>query len=574
MREYQSRTIRALIKKRSLPVLSAVNDHMAGLSAGDKFIAGALGFLVVAFSLAGTYTLTRTFLVEVPSYGGTLTEGVLGSPRFVNPLLALSDADRDLATLVYAGLMGVGQDGALEPVLAESYEVSEDGETYTFVLRENIRFHDGSPVTADDVVFTVERAQDPGLKSPELANWSNIRAQAVDARTVQFTLPKAYAPFLEDATLGILPAKLWRNITNEEFPFSPLMTEPVGAGPFKVTSVERSRNGIIEQYALKAFDRYALGRPYLDSIRFEFFAQETDLYEAYERGRIESGYGIIADGALRVPYARVFGVFFNLSQNPLFARSEVREALSIALDRTKIVDEALGGYGTPVDGPVPPGSGIDVNVAPIPSEERLANARAALENEGWSFDEAEGVWEHGKEGLSLTLTLKTSNVPELKAVASAVQVEWQAFGVPTTLEFYEPGDLTSSVIRPRRFDALLFGMVVGRDHDLYAFWESSQRNDPGLNVAMYANRSVDELLEETRSQSNRSLATEDLAKLDELISADYPAAFLYAPDFLYALPKGLRGVAISQIGSPSDRFANAAKWYRTTEAVWPFLTSE
>ena len=155
-----------------------------------------------------------------------------------------------------------------------------------------------------------------------------------------------------------------------------------------------------------------------------------------------------------------------------------------------------------------------------------------------------------------------------------MQAEWQAFGVPTTLEFYEPGDLTSSVIRPRRFDALLFGMVVGRDHDLFAFWESSQRNDPGLNIAMYANRSVDELLEKARGESDRAMLAEDLGELNALIAADYPAAFLYAPDFLYALPDDLKGVTVSQIGSPSDRFANAAKWYRATEAVWPFFASE
>jgi len=574
MRERLSRLFHILGTRRNIPLLSGVSDYVRTLPPSDKFIASVLGALVIVASLISAYALESTMLVAVPSYGGNLTEGVLGSPRFVNPLLALSDADRDLTALTYAGLMGVGDDGQLVPVLAESYSVSEDGQTYTFIIRDTAKFHDGSPVTADDVVFTVEKAQDPGLKSPELPNWSNIRAEALDARTVAFILPKAYAPFLEDATLGILPARLWKGLTNEEFPFSPLMQEPVGAGPFKVSGIERSRNGMIEQYRLKAFGDFAPGRPFLDSITFEFFAQEADLIEAYERGRVESAHGIPSEEALRVPYARVFGVFWNAGQNPMFARSEVRKALSLVLDRTGVVNDVLGGYATPVTGPVPPGSGINVAVPETIPEERAVAARATLEGSGWAFDATTNRWKHAKEGLELAVTLKTSNVPELKAVAQAAKEDWEAFGVPVSLEFYEPGDLTSTVIRPRRYEALLFGMVVGRDHDLFAFWESSQRNDPGLNVSMYANRQADELLESIREERDPESALESLTELNGIIAADYPAAFIYAPDFLYALPEEMNGVHISQIASPSDRFANVARWYRQSERVWPVFAKD
>jgi len=165
-------------------------------------------------------------------------------------------------------------------------------------------------------------------------------------------------------------------------------------------------------------------------------------------------------------------------------------------------------------------------------------------------------------------------VSELKAVAQATKEDWEAFGVPTALELFEPGDLTSSVIRPRRYEALLFGMVVGRDHDLFAFWGSSERNDPGLNVSMYANRTVDELLESVREESDQHVVLENLAKLNETIAKDFPAVFLYAPDFLYGLPKNVQGVTISQIASPSDRFANIAHWHKETERVWPFFVKD
>ena len=224
------------------PPFRALSRRIDGLKPGDRLIAYVLGLFVLVSGLAGLYAIERSFLIEQPANGGSLTEGVIGSPRFVNPLLALSDTDRDLARLTYAGLMGIAENGELIPVLAENYTISEDGKTYIFTLRENAEFSDGRPVTAEDVVFTVQKAQDPGLKSPELANWANVRAEVIDARTVSFTLPKAYAPFLEDATLGILPAHLWRNIPNEQFPFSPRMERPVGAGPFKVTQNLR-KNG-------------------------------------------------------------------------------------------------------------------------------------------------------------------------------------------------------------------------------------------------------------------------------------------------------------------------------------------
>lgn len=545
--------------------------HIDRLSPGDKAIAGALGALVVVLGLFGIYALERAFLIEVPSQGGSLVEGALGSPRFINPLLALSDTDRDLVALTYAGLMGRAPDGTLIPVLAESYEISEDGKTYTFRLRENARFSDGSPVTAEDIAFTVRKAQDPGLKSPRLSDWANIHVETIDARTIQFTLPRAYGFFLEDTTMGILPARIWREVSNEEFPFSPYMTNPIGAGPFEPGNVKRDKDGVIEEYELRASDRYVLGRPYLDTIDFVFFAQEEDLARAYRSGRVESAYGVPDPDAIRAPYSRIFGVFFNHNQNPLFARAEVRRALSMGIDRTGISEEVLGGYATPIYGPVPPGSGIASFVPEREYDDPTAEATRILEASGWEYDGEARIWRHEGEGLELAITVKTSNVAELRAIAERISLDWERLGVPVSLEFYEPGDLAQNVIRPRRYEALLFGMVVGRDRDLFAFWHSSERNDPGLNIAMYTNSSVDDLLEDMRVVSDPAGVAEDLARIDELVAEDYPAAFTHAPDFLYAVPEDLYGIEFRQVASPSDRFQGAAEWYRHTEFVWPFL---
>lgn len=556
-------------RKPTFAFVTHILSHVKGLSPGDKVIVSMLALVLCVLILAGLYTLERRYLIEVPSRGGSLTEGVVGHPRFVNPLLALTDADRDLVQLTYAGLMGYDASGALVPVLAESFAVSEDGKEYTFVLREGAVFSDGTPVTSEDIVYTIEKAQDPGLKSPRLADVASIKVQALDAKTVRFSLPQAYAPFLEEMTLGIVPSAFWHSISNEEFPFSKSMINPVGAGPFKVAHITQDKTGLVERYELVSNEHYALGRPYLSHITFIYFNDEETLEEAYRRGRIESAHGIASKASIAVPYSRIFGVFFNQSKNPALAKIEVRKALSVAVDRTALVQDALGGYATPAYGPVPPSllPQEDVSVEVEGTEE----ARAILERNGWAYDAAELVWKHKKDALTLSVSLTTSNVPELKAVAEALKQDWEALGVKTSIEFFDPNDLVLSSIRKREYEALLFGMVVGRDKDFFAFWDSSQRSDPGLNVSLYANLAVDELLDEIREEQDQGEMSNKLSKLNSLIAADYPAVFTHSPTFLYAIPERLKGVVVKSIAAPSDRLGTVAFWYAHTEFIWPFL---
>jgi peptide/nickel transport system substrate-binding protein len=562
------------IPNKLYSLIPGVTAHFRALSPGDKLIVRLLALCVAVTSIVGVYALERSFLVRVPSYGGTLTEGVVGSPRFVNPLLAFSDEDRDLARLTYAGLLGRGtgeNTGTLVPVLAEEYRVSEDGKVYTFIIRDSAKFSDGTVVTAEDVLFTVKKAQDPTLKSPVLSNWAHVEVVAVDARTVQFTLPKPYALFLEDATLGILPAHIWRGVGNKEFPFAPYMSEPVGAGPFVVQEITRSNTGAITRYTLEANTRYVLGRPYLDSIDFRFFETKSDLQTALASGVVDSAYGIAGPGVLTSPYARVFGVFFNATEDPIYEDRAVRKALSVAIDRETLVSSLLGGYAHPSVGPIPYRK--DLPMLPLPnSATRVADAQKILTDDEWKFSETDGVWKKGT--LELRVTLNTSNVPELKMLAEAVQGDFQDIGVPVEIVLSDPNELATTVIRPRKFSALLFGEVIGNNPDLYAFWSTGERSNPGLNITNYSNKEVDTLLERVRTESDPVERTELLSKIQEEIANDYPAAFTHTPDFVYRVPTDVRGVELSSIASPSDRFNTVSSWYLQSELVWPFFAKK
>lgn len=558
----------------SIPVLDRANERIRSFSLGDRVLLSIIAILVGIASFSSLYRLEQSLLVEVPAYGGSLTEGAIGSPQFINPLLAISDADRDLSSLAYAGLMSLSGSGGLVPVLAESYTLSTDGKTYTFILRKEAKFSDGTPVTADDVVFTVRKAQNSNLKSPKYADWSGVDVKMIDQHTVRFTLAKPYAPFLGLTTLGILPARLWQNISNEEFPFSTLETNPVGAGPFKVASLSRDTSGLIKSVSFVENPHYVLGRPYLDSIRFNFYSRGEDLANALSNGTIESAYDVSTKGALTAPYARVFGVFWNPNEKQVYSRIEVRKALSLAIGRQKLIDTVLGGYATAIIGPVPPGESVEQ--APVPqSENPILAAAEVLQASGWTYDGSLHLWKNTAAKQTLEkITLRTSNVPELKNVASAVKEDWEKLGIQVDIELYEPGDLSQNVIRPRKYEALLYGIVIGRDQDLYAFWDSKERNDPGLNIASYANKTVDALLEDARSSVNQEMRSADLQKIEDIIAAEYPAAFIYAPNFTYAVPSDLKGVILPQIITPSDRFATAASWYKVTDAVWPFFVSD
>jgi peptide/nickel transport system substrate-binding protein len=550
----------------TIPPFSQYFNYTRRLSPSDRVIANVLGSLVLIACIVALLAFARSFMTAVPAYGGSLSEGIVGSPRFVNPLLATSDTDRDLVALTYAGLMGHNANGDLVPVLASGYQESVDGRVYTFTLRSNAAFSDGTPVTADDVVYTITKAQDPGLKSPALANWTNIRTEAVDAHTVRFTLPKPYAPFLEDVTLGILPAHIWKSVSDGGFPFSPRQTMPIGAGPFKVTKVVRAGDGSITSYNLAVFTGFAPGRAYLNGMRISFYADQTSLVTALRKGAVESGYGVATPHALRVPYSRVFGVFFNPAKVAVFAKPEVRKALSLAIDRQALVKDALGGYATPIAGPVPPSAGVPA--LPLPNSSlHLDDAKQALITAKWKFDTTSNTWKLGSTTLAVTLT--TSNVPELKAVAAQIQKDWQALGVPTTIELVDPTALTQNVIRPRAYGALLFGEVIGRTPDLFAFWSSSERTDPGLNIAGYGDKTTDALLQKLRIEQDSAATAQDLAMLNAKIASTYPAAFTHTPDFLYTIPSNLQGVRLSAVTSPSDRFDDVAHWYKNSELVWP-----
>lgn len=523
------------------------------------------------------------FLVEVPRPGGKLTEGAIGTPLFINPLLAISDVDKDLTRLVYSGLLRVGPDGRYLPDLAEKFELSEDGSRYTFTLKNNLYFHDGEPLESDDVAFTVNLAKDEAIKSPRRANWEGVTVETPDPKTVVFILRQPYAPFLENATLGILPKHLWKNIPANQFSFSTLNIEPVGSGPYQFAGAARNEDGAYLYHDFKAHKDFALGEPYINKIRIRYYGNEEEEVEAYRSGQIESAGSLSPSVAARIKekgarletanLPRVFGVFFNHNKAEIFANQAVRKALNLAVNRETIVKEVLAGFGQPLEGPIPRASAGFAPATPQTRdfEERLEEAKRILEEDGWKFDEETGVLtklQKKKQKMNLEFTLSTSNSRELKQAAELLRDNWARLGARVELKFFEIGDLNQNVIRPRDYQALLFGEILGRFSDPFAFWHSSQRLDPGLNIAFYTNSSVDKMLESARTTTDEKERLQKLAEFQTEIEKDIPAVFLYSPDLIYLAPRKVRGIELGMISDSSERLLNIHRWYIYTDKIW------
>lgn len=537
----------------------------------ENVLFGVFAILFVFTGISLTWRLNTYFMTEVPARGGAIKEGVIGIARFVNPVLAQTDVDRDLTSLIYAGLMR-NVNGVLVPDIAESYTVSDDGLVYDFKIKEKAFFHDGVRVTAEDVAFTIEKAQDNIIKSPRRALWNEVVTEVVNSREIKFTLKHPFAPFVFNTTLGILPKHLWKDISPESFVFSDLNSNPIGAGPYKLDSIDHDDRGLPTRYVLKSYSKYTLGRPYITTINFSFFPNETNLLEAYYEGVITSLHSINAGEAQKVNKShsniihtslpRTFAVFFNQNQNPALALPEVREALNIGTDKKALIDDVLKGYGVESNGPLPLHEGTST-VA------NIDKARDILTKAGW-VQNADGIFEKKTKSatIPLSFSLTTTNVSELKKAAELIKQQWEKIGASVTLKIYENGDLQQNIIRPRKYEALLFGEVVGHDLDLYAYWHSSQRNDPGLNIVLYANSKVDRLIEEMRATEDSVLHLEKAKEAEELIIDDTPAVFLYSPDLIYITSPKTKIPSLQNITTPTDRFGNIMKWYINTDHVW------
>lgn len=533
--------------------------------------------LIASFSII-LFKLNNQFLVSVPIDGGTLTEGIVGTPRFVNPVLANSDADKDLTKLIFSGLTKRDNTGKIVPDLAESFTISPDGLNYTFVLKNDLYFHDGSILTSKDVLYTIHQIQN--TDSPLRINWEGVTIEAIDERTVLFNLKKSYASFIENTTVGILPSYLWAGITESEFGYSSLNTKAVGSGPFQIKKVINDASGLPKTYELKPNKNYASGTARISKLILNFYSNNKDLITAYKKGDVDQisavspvfAQDLERSGSIvaQIPLTRVFGLYFNPNQSQIFTDKNVIKAFEKAINKKEILEKVLLGYGKEIDSGIPQNlTGSEIQTTYNPSE-----AIAILTKDGWVKGE-DGIMVKSKDkktSLKLSFSITTGDAPELSVAAKMIKEDLEKIGASVDVKIYETGTLNQEIIKNRNYDAIFFGQIINRESDLYAFWHSSQRKDPGLNIASYTNPDVDKLLEASLVSTDDTIRSDKFKSIDKIMRSDSNAIFIYSPNFIYITKKSLTMPMQSYITSSYDRFSSINEWYTRTDKVWKIFT--
>ncbi len=549
-------------------------------SATEKMIFAILSGIMVLTAFFMLFGVNNRFSVEIPKKGGALTEGIVGTPRFINPVLAITDADKDVTALVYAGLVKATAQGEYENLLAKSVDVSDDGKTYFVHLKEGLIFHDNKPLTADDVIYTIEKIKDPMIKSPKRANWEGVSIEKIDNLSINFHLKQPYAPFLENLTIGILPKHIWSKVVPDEFQWSSLNLEAIGAGPYIVNSVSRDSGGIPSEISLKAFNEYVKGEPFITNIKVLFYNNENKAVSSLISGEIDSLGGIAPENAetlskrgfniVSPTLPRIFALFFNQNHNKILADKNVRKALSLVAPREQIVSESLKNFGAPIYGPI-----LNVSSKNIVSGDGLKEAGEILDKAGYKIASSTNGFRvkttgKGKTAVStpLKFSIATADTSDLVSAANILKNTYEKLGVEVSVEVFEAGDLQQNIIRERKYDSLLFGEVIGREMDLFPFWHSSERFDPGLNVALYANSKADKLLDSLRKIADNTKQQETLSLLIKEFDSDIPATFLYAPKYVYAISKRVKRVELKTVNNGSERFLDISDWFIETDSVW------
>lgn len=527
-----------------------------------------VALLAITSLLAGITYTTTTAVDVVPAPGGVYSEGLVGRSGVLNPLLTTADqCETDILALVFRGLTRRDENGHIAPDLAEKWSISADGKTYTFALRAGATWHDGVPVTADDVVYTVKAAQSG--EAPVVpwlgALWQGVEPRRIDDRTVALTLPSPYAPFLQYTTLGLLPAHVLAG--GDEAAQEKFDTQPIGAGPYRVVDMAPSHVVLESVYDAR------LPAPMIPRLEFRCYKTQSGALQALQAGAVLAVADLSPVNALTLgrtsqtdihwaPRSSQMQVLFNLGL-PFFDDAAVRRALLLAIDRPALVHETLGGKAA-----ISSGIFLSGSWAARPAEwpHDPAGARRLLDQAGWRDVDKDGVRE--RNGVKLEFALLTSDDPTQIAVAQRIAQAWTALGASLEVQITDAAALVEDYLLPRRFEAALFGWGnLSDDPDPYEMWHSSQLAPAGLNVTGFASQRVDEILEQARQTQDQALRKNLYERLQAIFNEQLPALPLYEPMFAFAASPKVRAIHLSLITQPSDRFRSLGEWFTQTRTI-------
>jgi peptide/nickel transport system substrate-binding protein len=573
------------------------------MNRNDHAVIGALVLILAVIAVAigvPAFLPTSASPSAIPSVepAAPYREGTIGRPVSVNPLGARTQVDRDLVALTFSGLVKLGPGGTLIPDLASRWTVDQTGKSWTFDLRPDARWQDGEPLTAQDVVFTINVLRDSAYTGPGAGSWSEVTATAVDARTVKFDLTTPLGGFLQLATQPIAPAHLLDGIPVADLSDDPFGRTPVGSASFVLLELD-DEHAVLEPAAKIAAQggegpgpeqspgsptdalatvgptkRPSIPEPKLGRIEFRFFDDAATLERAFEAGQVDTASGLspaeaaglLANAAgarvLRSPGTTLTTVLLNLRMaHPELRDPTVRKALLAAFDRQAMIADAFGGLATEADTPIPPSSWAFDRVASAPVGHDAKAAAALLKKAGWTKVDDHWRPAGAKEPYALELLSPSAEMnPTLHSLAQRVAADWEALGFSVTIVEPETGSTLTDRLREGKFTAAILDISIGLDPDLYALLASSQTRAGGLNLIGLQDPTLDGLLAAARKPGDVTARKTAYAALQkQLTIGQYVLPLAFADEVVVAR-NTVQDVAVQPVGDPSDRFWDVLTW--------------
>ena len=537
----------------------------------------AVTLVIVAALLLSQQPITPILLPE-PATGGVYTEALVGSMARLNPLLDWGNPpDRDVDRLIFSGLMRFDSRGLPQPDLADSWGATLDGTIYNFSLHTNVLWHDGEPVTTDDVLFTIDLIKSGvSLFPPDVRDlWNEVEVRKLNETTLQFILPEPFAPFLDYLTFGILPKHLLEDIPPDQLANADFNIQPVGSGPYKFDHL-LLEGGRITGVVLTLNDGYHLSKPFIPQVVFRYYPTSAAAFEAYKQGEVlgisqvtpDILPQVLAEPNLsvytsRLPQLSIVLLNLNNPAVPFLQNEKIRRALLLGVNRGQIISTILQGQAIVADSPILPGSwayydGIE-RVEYNPEE-----AAAILKREGYVIPAAGGDV-RAKEGELLNFTLVHPDDSLHTQIAQAIQQQWGMIGVHVDLQPLPYDQLISSALVPRTYQAALVDLTTARtpDPDPYLFWHQAEATG-GQNYSQWDNRTASEYLENARTSADFTARARLYRNFQVIFSKELPSLPLYYPVYTYAVDAQVQGVQVAPLYDTSDRLAFINEWYLVT----------
>jgi peptide/nickel transport system substrate-binding protein len=528
-------------------------------------LAGVAALMTGCGPDAASHVEESSVAAGAPAHGDTFIEATIGDIAGLIPNITSDGASHDVGNMIYDGLVKADKDLNYVGAMAESWEFSPDCLELTWKLRRDIKWHDGHPFTAEDVLFTYQAMINPKTPTAYKEDFLAVKsAEVIDPYTFRVRYARPLAKAVQSWAMWMLPKHLLeRYVADGKLKESPENSRPVGTGPYRF---QEWKSG--EKVVLVSNNEYYEGRPYLGRIVYRVIPNQGTIFLELKAKGVDLASLTAIQYARQTEYPAFRKAFrkyrypssaytyfgFNL-KDPRFADRRVRQAFAHAIDKQELMEGVLMGLAREATGPIRPGTWAYTNKV-TRYDYSPEKAKALLAEAGWN-DNGDGVL-RDKDGKAFSFTIRTNQGnEERKKVAEIIQQRLAAIGVKTEIQVIEWASFIKEFIKKKRFEAVVLGWGVGTDPDQYGVWHSSQMGPDQLNQISYANPEVDRLLEEGRASCHQQERVKYYHRFQEVLAEDQPLVFLYFRDALPVVSSRVQGIQ----PAPSGIFYNFIQWY-------------